>query len=57
VKFPHGMDANEYAGKVTPANKSLALLLNAAVWLGAGARPATAPRRNRCRRWQWSWTN
>ncbi len=39
VKFPHGMDANEYAQKVQPADKSLALLLNSAQWLGAGARP------------------
>jgi DNA primase len=39
IRFPHGMDANEYACKVTPAAKSLALLLNAAAWLGAGARP------------------
>ena len=30
VKFPHGMDANEYACKVKPADKSLALLMNAA---------------------------
>jgi len=37
VKFPHGMDANEYAQKVKPADKSLALLLNSAAWLGAGA--------------------
>jgi DNA primase catalytic core len=36
VKFPHGMDANEYACKVQPADKSLALLLNSAQWLGAG---------------------
>ena len=36
VKFPHGMDANEYACKVTPADKSLALLLNSAAWQGAG---------------------
>jgi DNA primase catalytic core len=44
VKFPHGMDANEYARKVTPAGKSLALLLNSAAWLGAGApRPAPTP--------------
>jgi DNA primase len=41
VKFPHGMDANEYAQKVKPADKSLALLLNSAQWLGAGqAKPA-----------------
>jgi DNA primase len=40
IKFPHGMDANEYAGKVKPPDKSLALLLNSAAWLGgAGARP------------------
>jgi DNA primase catalytic core len=42
VKFPHGMDANEYACKVKPADKSLALLLNSAAWLGAGARPPIA---------------
>ena len=42
VKFPHGMDANEYACKVKPADKSLALLLNAAEWMGSGARPMTA---------------
>jgi len=34
VRFPHGMDANEYAQKVQPADKSLALVLNAAQWLG-----------------------
>jgi DNA primase len=39
VKFPHGMDANEYAQKVKPADKSLALLLNSAAWLGSGTRP------------------
>ncbi len=39
VRFPHGMDANEYACKVKPADKSLALLLNAAHWLGTGAPP------------------
>ena len=39
VRFPHGMDANEYACKVKPADKSLALLLNAAQWLGARTRP------------------
>ena len=41
VKFPHGIDANEYAQKVKPADKSLALLLNSAAWLGTGARPPT----------------
>lgn len=43
IKFPHGMDANEYAQKVKPPDKSLALLLNSAMWLGAGARPPTPP--------------
>ena len=42
VKFPHGMDANEYACKLKPADKSLALLLNSAAWQGGGARPVTA---------------
>jgi DNA primase len=34
VKFPRGMDANEYARKVTPSEKSLRLVLNAAEWVG-----------------------
>lgn len=34
VLFPKGMDANEYALKVTPASKSLGVLLNTAQWLG-----------------------
>lgn len=34
VKFPHGMDANEYAQKVTPPEKSLQTALNAAEWVG-----------------------
>jgi DNA primase len=41
MKFPHGMDANEYACKVKPADKSLALLMNAAQW--TGARPPAPP--------------
>jgi DNA primase len=40
VLFPKGMDANEYGCKVTPATKSLAVLLNKAEWLGKGKRPA-----------------
>jgi DNA primase len=36
VLFPHGMDANEYALKVTPAAKSLGALLTGAAWLGKG---------------------
>ena len=43
VRFPLGMDANEYACKVTPANKSLQVLINAAEWRGASSRaPARA---------------
>jgi len=40
VQFPKGMDANEYALKVTPAAKSLGILLNKAAWLGKGKQPA-----------------
>ena len=43
IKFPHKMDANEYAQKVKPADKSLALLVNSATWLGLGARPPAPP--------------
>jgi DNA primase catalytic core len=39
VQFPKNMDANEYALKVTPAAKSLGMLLNKAAWLGKGQRP------------------
>ena len=39
VVFPRGMDANEYAEKVTPAAKSLDLLLRKAVWMGEGDAP------------------
>jgi len=38
MQFPKGMDANEYARKVTPAAKSLGVLLNKAEWLGKGQR-------------------
>ena len=38
VVFPKGMDANEYARKMTPADKALALVLRQAQWMG-GARP------------------
>jgi DNA primase len=34
VVFPKGMDANEYAQKMQPADKALALVLRQAVWLG-----------------------
>jgi DNA primase catalytic core len=36
VKFPWGMDANEYAQKVQPAAKALQTLLNVAEWQGSG---------------------
>jgi DNA primase len=39
VQFPKNMDANDYALKVTPAAKSLGMLLNNAVWLGKGKQP------------------
>ncbi len=42
VQFPKGMDANEYALKVTPAAKSLGLLIRKAVWLGKGSAPERA---------------
>lgn len=43
IRFPHGMDANEYARKVQPAAKALALLVTGAQWLGKGARPPDPP--------------
>lgn len=43
VLFPKGMDANEYALKVTPADRSLGVLLNKAQWLGKGAAPKPVP--------------
>lgn len=43
IQFPKGMDANEYALKVTPADKSLGLTIRKAVWLGKGAVPAEEP--------------
>ena len=36
IQFPKGMDANEYALQVTPASKSLGVVIRSAVWLGAG---------------------
>jgi DNA primase catalytic core len=42
VQFPKNMDANEYALKVQPAAKSLAILLNKAAWYGKGKRPVVA---------------
>jgi len=47
VMFPKGMDANEYAQKVAPADRSLGLALRQARWMGKGAAPAhrVEPRR------------
>ena len=42
VQFPKGMDANDFALKVTPATKSLGMLLGQAAWLGKGQRPTVA---------------
>lgn len=41
VVFPQGMDANEYARKMTPSDKALGLVLRQARWIGSG-RPAPA---------------
>jgi len=37
VLFPKGMDANEYALKVGPAEKSLGVAIRSAQWIGKGA--------------------
>jgi DNA primase/energy-coupling factor transporter ATP-binding protein EcfA2 len=37
IQFPKGMDANDYALKVTPAVKSLGVVIRKAEWLGNGA--------------------
>jgi len=39
VRFPSGMDVNEYASKVTPAAKSLRHAVDTAFWLGKGSAP------------------
>jgi DNA primase len=40
IAFPKGMDAAEYALKVTPPSKSLGVLIRKAEWLGNGQAPA-----------------
>ncbi len=40
LQFPKGMDANEYALQVQPANKSLGVVIRSAVWLGKGEPPS-----------------
>ncbi|MFZ5699353.1 MAG: CHC2 zinc finger domain-containing protein [Pseudomonadota bacterium] len=42
ILFPKGMDANEYALKVTPAPKSLGVVVRQASWLGQG-KPRVLP--------------
>jgi DNA primase len=43
IQFPKGMDANEYALKVTPAQKSLGVVIRKALWLGKGNPPQALP--------------
>ena len=38
VQFPAGHDPNSYALRVTPASKSLQVLINAAQWLGSSSK-------------------
>jgi hypothetical protein len=40
IQFPKGMDVNAYAQSVTPASRSLGLLIRKAEWLGNGRAPA-----------------
>jgi DNA primase len=44
LKFPKGMDANAYATSVMPPETSLGVVIRAAEWLGAGAKPALTTR-------------
>ncbi|MFL9911149.1 CHC2 zinc finger domain-containing protein [Paraburkholderia sp. RL17-337-BIB-A] len=39
IRFPHELDANAYALKVTPVAKSLGVLVRRAEWLGNGVAP------------------
>jgi hypothetical protein len=43
IQFPKGMDANEYALKLQPAEKSLGIVIRKAVWLGKGPAPSESP--------------
>lgn len=43
IQFPKGMDANSYACNVTPAAKSLGVLIRKAKWMGQGVAPQAAP--------------
>src|SRR5262249_25144767 len=42
VLFPRGMDANEYAQKVTPAARSLEMAVRQATWMRRGRGPSAA---------------
>jgi DNA primase catalytic core len=42
VLFPKGMDANDYARMVQPAEKSLGTALRGATWMGKGPAPSVA---------------
>ena len=39
LNFPKGMDANSYAVEVTPASKSLGVVIRSAEWMGEGEAP------------------
>ncbi|MDR0247822.1 MAG: toprim domain-containing protein [Burkholderiales bacterium] len=39
IQFPKGMDANDYARTVKPADKALGLLIRKAQWMGKGDAP------------------
>ena len=39
ILFPKGMDANEYALQVKPAQKSLGVVIRSAEWIGNGQKP------------------
>jgi DNA primase catalytic core len=43
IQFPKGMDANDYARTVKPADKALGLLIRKAQWLGKGKAPEREP--------------
>jgi DNA primase catalytic core len=43
VNFPKGMDANDVILKMQPADKTLALFLRSAEWMGNGHRPRGVP--------------
>jgi DNA primase catalytic core len=43
IQFPKGMDANDYALKLQPAEKSLGIVIRKAIWLGKGPAPSESP--------------